>query len=286
MDFPDRKAPADFPHLHDIGHFNERLMAAIARVNKIRPYTLESIGSVGDHDIFLLSPAMLNDAKPRILSAGGFHGEEPAGPWGILEYLETATEDELKSVNHSFLPLVNPTGFVAGTRLNIFGENPNRGFVPELLEKEMEATGSNMAGPSVEGGILMSHLDRLLALSRDGFVTQHEDSDLHAGFLFINEKEAQPSAFSKPLLEALSRHVGILQDGGADTLRTPELKNGIWHNDIDGSFEGLLTLKGIPRAATTETPGMKPARARIDSNRDITRAFVEYARKIKLTHPL
>lgn len=271
-----KKSPPDFPHLHDIGLFYDRLHQAAARLNGMRDYRLEVLGQVEGYDLLLLSPAVQEDGKLSLLSAGGFHGEEPAGVWGILEYLETATEAEICGVNHSFLPLVNPTGFAAGTRLNIFGENPNRSFVPEKITDNSADIYTNRTEPSVEGKILLAHIDRLVALARDGFVTQHEDDGLHEGFIFLNEAVEQPSRFAKIFLDCLAEHVGIIRDGGADTLIDPKLQNGIWHNDFDASFEGLMTLKGIPRVVTTETPCLKPARARIDCNRDMIRAFAAF----------
>jgi len=270
------KSPPDFPHLHDIELFKKRLQEAVTRLKAIRPYTLESLGQVGGHDVFLLTPDAFDAAKPNLLTAGGFHGEEPAGPWGILEYLETATEAEICSINHSFLPLVNPTGFAAATRLNVFGENPNRGFVTEFLTPQPEDVYSNTGGPSVEGLMLMAHIDRILVLAKDAFVTQHEDDGLHQGFLFVNEDAPQPSPFAQVFLAVLEKYVGIIKDGGDHTLIDDHIKNGVWHNDLDGSFEGLLTRQGIPRTITTETPCHKPARARVDCNRDMTRAFVAF----------
>ncbi|TNE32312.1 MAG: hypothetical protein EP349_02045 [Alphaproteobacteria bacterium] len=272
----DKKSPPDFPQLHDIGLFYERLHAAVARMNAIRPYALEVLGQVEGYDIFLLFPEEQDPKKLSLLSAGGFHGEEPAGVWGIVEYLETATADELNGVNHSFLPLVNPTGFAAGTRLNVFGENPNRSFVPELIADNSEDIYKNRTEPSVEGKILMAHIDRLATLARDGFVTQHEDDGLNEGFIFLSEDAPQPSPFADIFLACLRERVGIIKDGGADTLIDPKLQNGIWHNDFDATFEGLLTRKGIPRVVTTETPCLKPARARIDCNRDMIRAFAAF----------
>lgn len=271
-----KKSPPDFPHLHDIGLFYDRLHAAVARMNAIRPYALDVLGQVEGYDIFLLCPVTQDQGKLSLLSAGGFHGEEPAGVWGILEYLETATAAELSAVNHSFLPLVNPTGFAAATRLNIFGENPNRSFVPDLITENSEDIYQNKQAPSVEGKILLAHIDRLVALAQDGFVTQHEDDGLHEGFIFINEDAEQPSPFAAIFLDCLREHVGIIKDGGDHTLIDPRLKSGVWHNDFDASFEGLMTRKGIPRVVTTETPCFKPARARIDCNRDMVRAFAAF----------
>lgn len=272
-------SPADFPHLHDIKEFNRRLVAAFARLQTIRPYKMEKLGEVGGHGIFLLSPENIDPASPNILSAGGFHGEEPAGPWGILEYLESATPEELKKINHSFLPLVNPTGFEKGQRLNMYGENPNRGFVPENRHLEEGSTGNNI-GPSVEGKILMQHLPRLVVLSKDGCVSQHEDDGLSSAFVFINERDKcgeDHSAFTKALRKQLKDHFSLLPDGGAETLIEPKIKDGVWWGDRAGAFDDLLFEKGIPRAATTETPGLKLAKDRVACNKALTRAFARYA---------
>ena len=52
----DKKSPPDFPHLHDIGLFYERLHAAAARMTAIRPYVLEGLGQVEGYDISLQFP--------------------------------------------------------------------------------------------------------------------------------------------------------------------------------------------------------------------------------------
>lgn len=71
-----------------------------------------------------------------MLISAGFHGEEAAGPWGMLHFLSELQQDIFERINLSLLPLVNPTGFAKGHRFNKFGENPNRGF---LQPKEGEA---------------------------------------------------------------------------------------------------------------------------------------------------
>ncbi|HTK85569.1 MAG TPA: hypothetical protein VL625_10845, partial [Patescibacteria group bacterium] len=273
---PDR-APADFPRLHDIDYFKERLRAAVERVNAIRPYRLETLGEVGSEEIFLLAPVQLDPSKPNIMSAGGFHGEEPAGPWGIVEFLETADEETLRSVNHSFLPLVNPTGFAAASRLNIYGENPNRGFIIELPEVEATTTGNNRY-PSREGEILMQHFMRLLFLSRDGFITQHEEPDSTNGFIFVNEDAPQPSPFGQALLDAMGRHFDLLDEEieGKDSIK------GLIHNDRDGSFEGLLVFWGVPRISTIETPGLQPAAKRIAAQRELTETFAKFSAHVSV----
>lgn len=277
-DTPENRMPAppDFPGLHDIDAFNTRLKAAFQRINKLRPYKMESLGQVDGRDIYLLSPVDELPGKANILTAGGFHGNEPAGPWGILEFLETADEETLKKVNHSFLPLVNPTGFERGQRFNVFGENPNRGFLPDFMdtEEELEADWTNR-GPSAEGDILISHAARLVQLARDGFTSQHEDDGLNEGFIFINENAPMPSATATAYLDAIKKYFPLIPDGGKNELEGAPIKDGMWVNGADSSFEWYMYLKGIPCTVTTETPSLEPARARIDANRDFVQAYAD-----------
>lgn len=285
-DTPENRIPSppDFPELYDIDAFNKRLKAAFERVNKIRPYKMESLGQVDGRDIWLLSPAEMDDSKPNILTAGGFHGNEPAGPWGILEFLETADAETLKKVNHSFLPLVNPTGFAQAQRNNLFDENPNRGFVKEFIDSEEEIDGDwSNRGPSAEGKILLQHAARLVELGRDGFTSQHEDDGLNEGFIFINEAEKMPSATATAYLGAIQKYFPLIPDGGKNELEGAPIKDGMWVNGADSSFEWYMYRQGIPCTVTTETPSLEPARARIDCNRDLTRAFAGVSAKIRKT---
>jgi hypothetical protein len=278
--------PADFPDLHDIDAFYARLEAAFERVNKIRPYKKESLGQVGGRDIWLLTPETPVDGKPDILTAGGFHGEEPAGPWGIIEFLETADAATLNSVNHSFLPLVNPTGFERGVRFNIHGENPNRGFVAEYIDsaEEEDAPWTNR-GPSAEGKILVQNIGRLARLGRDGFTSQHEDDGLNEGFIFINENGPMPSATATAFLDTIRKFFPLIPDGGKNELEGSPIKDGMWVNGMDSSFETLMLKQGVPRTITTETPALEAARTRIDCNREIVKAFVEVSVKIHAPAP-
>ncbi len=74
------------------------------------------LGSIGDEPLLLLRPGTGAPGTPRLLVASGFHGEEPAGPWGVLEFLDSAPQGLLSRVQLLVLPLVNVTGFRAGTR--------------------------------------------------------------------------------------------------------------------------------------------------------------------------
>ncbi len=261
---------------NDLNAYRERLDAAVTRISAVRPYAIETLGSACDHDIVLVRPAENVADLPHILSAGGFHGNEVAGPWGILEYLERVDDSRLNAVNHAFLPVVNPAGFVLDRRENAMGDNPNRGFL-QLPETHIEYQAGENSEPSAEGAVLMRHIDRLLDLARDGFITMHEDDRMDTGYLFVNEDTlVMPSPFAKTLLSALTAYFDLIPDGGKGAFTSSRIRDGIWHNDYDSSFESMMFAKGVPFVSTTETPGSFDLRRRIDCNRALLDAFARF----------
>jgi murein peptide amidase A len=101
-------------------------------------------------------------ALPTIALAAGVHGDEPAGPWALLEFVESHLLDARFA--YRIWPCTNPSGFAAGTRESADGVDVNRTF--------------GRGGQSPEArAILTANRDRKFALSLD----LHEDCDA-AGF--------------------------------------------------------------------------------------------------------
>jgi murein peptide amidase A len=99
---------------------------------------------------------------PAIALAAGVHGDEPAGAWALLEFVES---DELDArFAYRIWPCMNPSGFAAGSRESVDGVDVNRTF--------------GRGGQSPEArAILVANRDRKFVLSID----LHEDCDA-AGF--------------------------------------------------------------------------------------------------------
>jgi hypothetical protein len=228
-----------------------------------RGFELETLGTACAEPLLMLRGGANHPSAPRLLVASGFHGEEPAGPWGVLEFLETADQELLSRVRLTVLPLVNVTGFRAGTRFNLHGENPNRGY--------LGLPGEN---PSHEGQLLLAHPALLLEAARDGLLTCHEDVLLSHGYVYGNERAAAPGAFSRMLLAANAAHFPVHPDGTVDGC---PITGGIVFNHHDGSFESWLMELGIARAACVETPGQHPIERRIAAQRAMIEAFLDCA---------
>ncbi|MDH4258724.1 MAG: M14 family metallocarboxypeptidase [Gammaproteobacteria bacterium] len=240
---------------NDWGLYRRRLEALAER----RGWELVTLGTVASEPLLMLRTGAGSTNVPHLLVAGGFHGEEPAGPWGVLEYLEHAPLEQLSRVQLTVLPLVNATGFRAGTRFNAFGENPNRGY--------LGLPGEN---PSREGVVLLAHGDPLLEAARDGLLTCHEDVLLSHAYVYSCEPADAPGAFSKSLLAANAAHFPLHPDGTVDGCRVTD---GLVFNHYDGSFESWLMKLGVARAACVETPGQHPIAQRIAAQRAMIEVF-------------
>lgn len=249
--------------LHSIEAFNKCLFDWHERKGRSMGYELVSLGQVTGHDIWLLSAERIGSSRPLLL-AGGFHGDEPCGSWGILDFLcERVSRLGLCGLP-SFLPLVNPTGFIAATRCNDMGQNPNAGFLP--IE-------GRPVGRSREGDILVAHVGRLFSLARDGFTSLHEDPEQLDTYVYTFERSERPGNFSSALVDALENHFTLRPDGPS-----PDgfLTNGVVFNDSDGSFEDYLFQKGVFHTACSETPGLQPLARRIAANCDLVEAFLRH----------
>jgi len=262
---PEEAAAQSWTWRHDDGtassdwqRFRERLSALALR----RGFATADLGPVGEEPLFLLTRPARDADAPRLLLSSGFHGEEPAGPWGLLILLDTMPDALLDAVTLTVLPLVNVTGFRAGRRYNDWGENPNRGYLP------------GEARPSREGLALLAHGECLLAAAQHGLLTCHEDVLLSHGYLYSLESGPAPGPLSRALLAANAAHFPVHPDGEVDGCA---VQGGIVFNHRDTSFESWLFERGAPYAACVETPGQQPFPQRVAAQASMARAFVEHA---------
>jgi len=243
-----------------------RYRARLESLAQVRGYELSPLGANCDEPLLMLRCRPQHPAAPRLLIASGFHGEEPAGPWGVLEFLEAVEPSLLARVELTVLPLVNATGFQAGTRFNSRGENPNRGYRGIPGEK-----------PSGEGLVLLANRELLQQASRDGLLTCHEDVLLSHGYVYSCEHRADPGPFSRTLRDVNASFFPVHPDGRVDGC---PITGGIVFNHDDGSFESWLMHQGAARYACVETPGQHPIARRIAAQRAMARAFIEHALQV------
>lgn len=206
------------------------------------------------YPIYLLTPKFFLPREPRYLIAAGFHGNEIAGPLGLIEYLETHDPHP----NTSYLPMVNPTGYLLDSRYNYLKQSPNSGWVHETHELCMESQA------------LQDNLDTLRILSIDGFLTLHEDPTNSNFYLYCTSQEPVPSVVHEMISVGATRH-GVLEKGSYKNIA---INNGLVLNTHDGTFEDLLFHLGVPLTICTETPMSDPLKSRIQTTIELIDTFL------------
>ena len=243
-----------------------------------KDFMLMPLGEVGKWPIWLVKTNSASIKKhKKVLVVAGFHGEEKAGPWAILQWLEQLNKANYKGIDISFIPVVNPTAFNRYARYNTWGEKSNCGFChPEIKDKL-----------SAEGLILMNHKDRLRSLAADGFLSLHEDAELRKEYyLYTFEPTVDPGQFTCGMLSVLDEWFEKPLNGVsviADTcLATPPfVVNGLVYRYCDGSFEDYMFHQNVPRVAVTETPGKAKFSKRVEASVSIIDKFISLIREEK-----
>ena len=191
--------------------------------------------------------------------AAGFHGNEYAGVWGLINYLQYGS----KLDNVSFLPLMSPLAMKENRRYGKDNKISNQGFChPEM----------NLM-PSEEGKILISHSELLLSLGRDGFISLHEAPEKDMFYVYAFEKGDKPSYIAQELLKIGAKEFGSAGDG--TTMQYGgTAKDGIIFNFHDSSFEDFMFENGVPHSIVTETPTSGNLETRIKTVAEIVDTFI------------
>lgn len=243
---------------NDLGAFRQQLDAVAAA----RGFGVEELGPVLAQRLPRLHRPASSCHAPRLLIASGFHGEEAAGPWGLLAFVQALNAELANCVHLTLLPLVNATGFALGQRFNTLGQNPNRGYLP------IDAAYK----PPIEGQLLLAQRERLVHAARDGVLSCHEDVKTPFTYVYAFEPGSRPGAFSQALVSTAREHFALHPDGEVDGA---PIAGGVVLNHHDGSFESWLASEGVAVAACIETPGQENFDRRVAAQAALMRCFVQ-----------
>lgn len=231
-------------------------------------------GTVG-MGIDLIQPKEPDPSKKNVLIVAGTHGEEIAGPWGITKFLVSGGIAKHPGANISLIPVINPNGFNRAQRYNEWHEVSNHGFFPE-----------DNSAPSREGRILLDHIDELVELARDGFLTLHENAD-YDGYYFYMLDDGSNLDIKNKLLNSAKKKLSIQKSGKHQNKYEGhyEIVNGCVYNpQHDGTFENLMQSKGVPLCITDETPMHSiDLKDRVLVNKDAVDVFVTHIEDKKMT---
>jgi murein peptide amidase A len=145
--------------------------------------------SHGTAETLLFFHQSTGQAKGSLYISAGIHGDEPAGPWAVLELMKNSAW--ANDLDLWIFPLLNPEGLAQGTRENGSGLDLNRDYNgPQSLE-------------------ISRHVQILQTLPRfDATVCLHEDWEASGCYLYYLRDDPRANV-STAVLEAMSRHIPI-----------------------------------------------------------------------------
>ena len=223
-----------------------------------RELLIQELGSVDTYPILLLKPTSSVNKK-SVLIAAGFHGNEYAGVWGIINYLRIGKYFD----NVSFLPIMSPIALKENRRYGKDNKISNQGF----CHPEMKLP------PSDEGLILIRHAEQLKSLGKDGFISLHEAPENNMFYVYAFERADSPTIIPKELLRLGAAVFGWPEDGTTMQYGGTS-KDGIIFNFHDSSFEDFMYESGVPHSIVTETPTSGDLQKRIGTIYEVIEKFI------------
>ncbi|CAN5305302.1 hypothetical protein BH23VER1_BH23VER1_15080 [soil metagenome] len=198
---------------------------------------VDVLGESGGYEVLGITTSGLGAGAPGIYLCAGVHGDEPAGPLGLLDWAE-AHPDALRTGAYLILPCFNPWGIVHNTRHDDRGQDLNRRF-DDQMHPHIRAWRRYVEGYRLSAGVTL-HEDYdaygcyLYEVAGDG-VPRHGDALL---------AEVAPIIPPDPRTEIEGRPARL---GLVDVSERPR--------DLAGQPEALaLHALGVPWVMTFETP--------------------------------
>ncbi len=207
------------------------------------------INVVGQVDRYRFLKIVINpEASPTLLITAGIHGDEPAGPFAIINWIENQVfPSDLRII---VIPLINPTGFNNNSRNNDSDRDLNRGFNKrtdppielELLEKSLNGESISL--------LLSLHEDR----GHGGIYLYHAE---------VDEK------YCEKILNTLSKIIPIVNN---KTVYGDVCDNGLIYIGLKNkdpkhanSFENTIQALGVAQI-TFETPALSDFNLRVKTH--------------------
>lgn len=109
-----------------------RVLAEVEKAAEAHDWKSETFFKTDDYRLLALTRTVPN-AEKRIYISTGIHGDEPAGPLGVLQMLQEHRWPDNADI--WLCPCLNPTGFPLNSRENAQGLDLNRQYLqPEAAE--------------------------------------------------------------------------------------------------------------------------------------------------------
>lgn len=242
-----------------------------ASLARLEPGWVELLTTVsygpGAWPLFCVRPPVLDPARRTVLLSGGVHGDEPAGVYAALQFLDRHRHEFEDAFQFVVFPCVNPSGFDADTLETASGANLNRLFGIGSRQPEVRA---------VEDWLERHQLRFVMALDMhevrpdyvgEGYV---EKDNPRAAYLYELVSDGSPR-IGRSMIDALPPHRAVcdwptiyddINDRGLVSYpqgnRNPVYAEGT-------TFDSFLNSRYTGHSFTLETPTGWPLSERVDT---------------------
>jgi Zinc carboxypeptidase len=221
---------------------------------------LETIGEI-QHDeikypLYAVRIAATRRDRPTVFVSGGVHGDEPAGVYAALDFLEEIAPKFRSDFNFLVLPCVNPSGYEMDTLRSLSGANLNRQFDTKSIEPEIRVIEGWLIEQPCRFLVTFDFHETVPEYQGEGFT---ERDNPRACYLYETVHDHK-KRIGKQLIKALPptlevcRWPTIYLDVNSDgVISYPEAnRNSVYAQET--TFEAFLLHHKTDHAFTTETP--------------------------------
>ncbi len=220
-------------------------------------FGVESFGAAPDGTPLLVARRVPKGALMSVYVSSGTHGDEPAGPLALLHWMTRGIPDP--GVAWTVFPLLNPSGWDAGTRENAAGADLNRDY----LTLSQPETAAQAAWLEKSGG------------SFDWAVCLHEDWEASGFYLYELARPDTPR-IGRRILQEVSV---VMPPDTAHEIDGMPARHGLITPDGDHSLRGSAWPEALrlirdhaPLCHTLETPTGAPLARRMAAHVTALRA--------------
>ena len=241
----------------------------------------------GVHPLYAAVTRNYSGDLPRIILSAGIHGEEPAGVYALLEFIERGIDRYLRHFSFLILPCLNPYGFTRSVRYGSGGADLNRAFgkaagLPEVAAvKELL---DQFPGP-YRLAVDLHETDTYMPRG-EGFSVE----DIPAGFYLYETASRGRPVLGPSILKALSaagypitgrRSVyGAECRDGLISAMPPDDPDYPTLPEFNSTLDWYLLKNGCTyHSITTETPTALPLRRRIAAHKKALTCALDQLKK-------
>lgn len=248
---------------HDVRHLIQRWRQAVRGTG----FTLRQLGKKDGFPLIQVSnrPPTYSDDGGLYISTG-IHGDEPAAPWGLLEWFERGLYAKLSHRPIVLFPCLNPLGVVENHRVDGKGRDLNRIFDRSRLSPIKE----------VRSAVAKHRFQLAICL--------HEDYDAQGAYVYDLNRCGDLSSGESLLREATTSRIPV--DGrqridGRKAINGVLFRRRLDMRNVPGLPEAVfLFLEGhADRTLTFETPSEFNLLDRIEVQRRFLEAAVRWCRR-------